>query len=68
MVPISLESTQQNQWTELKQCGKQNCLSLKATWSVRGFYFYCKIILYGINYCYYCVKTVKICFHVPFRG
>ncbi|KAK2185585.1 hypothetical protein NP493_228g11040 [Ridgeia piscesae] len=25
-------------------------------------------MLYGINYNYYSVKTVKICFHVPFRG
>ena len=33
-----------------------------------AFYFYCKIMLYGINYTYYSVKTVKICFHVPFRG
>ena len=33
-----------------------------------AFYFYCKIMLYGINYTYYSVKTVKIGFHVPFRG
>ena len=33
-----------------------------------AFNFYCKIMLYGINYTYYSVKTVKICFHVPFRG
>ena len=33
-----------------------------------AFYFYCKIMLYGINYTYYCVQTVKRCFHVPFRG
>ena len=24
-------------------------------------------MLYGINYTYYSVKTVKICFHVPFN-
>ena len=41
---------------------------VKATWSVRGLYFYCKIMLYCINYTYYSVKTVKICFHIPFRG
>ena len=40
---------------------------VRATWSV-CFYFYCKIMLYGINYTYYSGKTVKICFHVPFRG
>ena len=33
-----------------------------------AFYFYCKIMLYDINYTYYSVKTVKICFQVPFRG
>ena len=33
-----------------------------------AFYFSCKIMLYGINYTYYSVKTVKICFHVPFRS
>ncbi|KAK2172986.1 hypothetical protein NP493_913g02000 [Ridgeia piscesae] len=33
-----------------------------------AFYFYCKIMLYGINYTYYSIKTVKICYHVPFRG
>ena len=33
-----------------------------------AFNFYCKIMLHGINYTYYSIKTVKICFHVPFRG
>ena len=27
-----------------------------------AFYFYCNIMLYGINYTYYSVKTVKLCF------
>ena len=30
--------------------------------------FYCKIMLYGINYTFDSIKPVKICFHVPFRG
>ena len=33
-----------------------------------ALYFYCKIMLYGINCTYCSVKTVKICFHLPFRG
>ena len=33
-----------------------------------AFYLYCKTMLYGINYTYYSVKTVKICFYVPFMG
>ena len=41
---------------------------LKVTWSVRGFLFFIFIVLYGINYTDYSVKTVKICFHLPFRG
>ena len=32
-----------------------------------AFCMNCKIMLYGITYTYYSVKTVKICFHVPFR-
>ena len=43
-------------------------LSLKRHDPFVAFYFYCRIMLYGKNYTYYSVKTVKICFHVPFRG
>ena len=32
-----------------------------------AFYFYCKIMLYGINYTYYSVKTVNICLGVENR-
>ena len=41
---------------------------LKRHGSFMAFYIDCKIMLYGIHYTYYSVKTVKICFHVPFRG
>ena len=33
-----------------------------------AFCFYCKIMLYVIKYTYYSIKTIKIGFHVPFRG
>ena len=42
--------------------------SLKRHGPFVAFYFYCKIMLYSINYTYYSIKTVKMCFHVPFRG
>ena len=43
--------------------GATSCIPLKR----HGLFvaFYCKIMLYGINYS---IKTVKIYFHVPFRG
>ena len=56
--------------------GSENTLELTSEWNLYSamlkrhgpfvaFYFYCKIMLYGINYTYYSVKTVKICLHVP---
>ena len=42
--------------------------SLKRHGPFVAFYFYCKIMLCGLNYTYYSVQTVKRCFHVPFRG
>ena len=32
-----------------------------------AFYFYCKIMLYGIDYTCYSIKTVKICLGVENR-
>ena len=48
--------------------GKTQSQCLKRHGPLMAFYFYCKIMLYDINYAYYGVKTVKICFHVPLRG
>ena len=42
-------------------------LGLKRHGPFVAFHFYCEIMLYSINYTYYSIKTVKICFHVPFR-
>ena len=44
------------------------CYVLKRHGPFVAFILYCKIMLCGIKYTYYSVKTVKICFHVPFRG
>ena len=41
--------------------------SLKRHGPFVAFYFYCKIMLYGINYTYHSINTVNI-FHVLFRG
>ena len=54
-------------WTQPMHL-KQSAIVFKATWSFVAFYFYCKIMLYGVNYTYYSVTPVKICFHLPFRG
>ena len=37
-------------------------LMLKRHGPFVAFYFYCKIMLYGINYTYYSIKTIKIFF------
>ena len=56
--------------TTWKQHGEVQRGWLKRHGPFVAFYFYCKIMLHvhGINYTYCSVKTVKMCFHVPFRG